>query len=242
MKRPWKQNRPFALAAALWSAGLVAFLVYLPVSLRGRRPEIPDRELAGYYRRNGLTPPGLRPAERVREAATRSLGELDACIGRAAFTPGAEFQVDAAADPARQYATLRSKTLASLRERAADTGLALPDELPPGGGQAALPTEPIDELLPRLALTGRVVEAALHAGLDRVAAISHRPSELTKALLAVHPVTVQVEGALDEVTGFVRACCRPADGGGGLVLRSVELSGGETISAEITLAALIRAD
>lgn len=242
MKRLWRQNKPFVAAAALWGAGIAALLAYLPFAARGRRPEIPDRKLAAYYRCDGLTPPGVRPAERVREAAARSLGELNRLIGRATFTPGDEFQVDAAADPARQYVALRKKTLAPLRARAAQAGLALPDRLPPDGGEAPLPTEPVDELLPRLALTARVVEAALGAGLDRIAAITHRPNELTKALVAVHPVTVVVEGELDEVTGFVRACCRPADGADVLVLRSAELSGGRTISAEITLAALIRTD
>ena len=257
MSRMWDQDKPFVIAGLLWLGGGAVLLLWVCLpSSRGAAGRTSDRAsaaLAIHYAAAGPIPPGGRPYDEARAAADREQAELDDALreARAAieFRPAAELAIpDDAAARGKAYLAIRDKIARELRDRAAKAGVRIPADLDPRKDPGSPPDDDrADELLFRLAMTARVVRAAVAQGGPEVLAIEHPRRGPEGTPLTRRTMTVHLAGGLDEILRFIKTCgAPPADpaksGRGILIVRSARLTrakgGGSRRAATVTVAAI----
>jgi len=262
----WEQNRPLAAALLLWTVGLLLFFLLVHLLLGGPVAELKGSEItagqlaASYCRRSDpTTPPKAASAQSVKTELDDQWARLGATLARARqlveFRPRQELTIPRGiAQRNVKYMDIRdNKVVAVLEQLAKKAGVLLPANLDPRRKGTGLPDErEVDELAFRLAMTDRIVRAAVAAEVEGLAEIRHELGSPRGAPLAQQTVNVKLRGQLDQIIRFLARCSPPAsdpasgDSGGGILgVRAVKMSGaggGSTLVAEIRLAALRMVD
>jgi len=269
----WQHNRPFAIAVLTWVGGglLFFFAVHLPFSgpvSELRRDSRRRAELARHFAPAKRASPDTVPFSDAKRALAAEQAELAAALAaarrRIEFVPPQRFNIAAdVAERPLEYSKIRKAAASELRDLANRASVVIPSELDPRNNSKSLPRkDEIDELLLRLAMTDRIVRAAVAARVPRVASIVHKPGAPRGSPLAQRFVRVKLEGELDQIVRFIGKCSTPPDarpaaptgagaapgtsappapGGGVLIVRTVEIANsgnGSTLAADIELAAV----
>ena len=226
MSEIWEQHRPFVIAVLVWLGGSLLFYlaVYLPfsgpVAALDAGPgggAVTANALAAHYERDGRGVQGAAVFHEAKRAVEAERAGLDAALEKARadleLRPGPGFAIKrTGVERANEYMDVRGRVASKLREEANRANVKIPHELDPrpGGKGKDLPGEgQVDELLFKLAMTGRIVRAAIAARVRRVVSIVHKGGAPRGAPLSQRVVSVRLEGELAQLLCFIKECSTP---------------------------------